>query len=182
LSGGARVAVPESQAGTFGELQGVGLKRGRPLCLLADPIRGQGAPLRLRAVAGVRCSHLCGERPDRGHGHRSERQRDGRNPARISCALGTGSQPSEIGVDRNAPRKLPVPSDSHTPQARDPIQRRSCLAWRLSIPIEPHPGCTAGPAVTTSSPFSPAPAPSVEGPSIATTHRPSTHGLGSSGS
>ena len=69
-------------------VQPVGLSRGRPVCLQAD----EGETPCCRAVAGVGRSRLCGE----SEGRRSERRRNGRNPALISRALWTGSQPSEI--------------------------------------------------------------------------------------
>ena len=71
-----------------GGVQPVGLSRGRPVCLQAD----EGETPCCRAVAGVGRSRLCGE----SEGRRSERRRNGRNPALISRALWTGSQPSEI--------------------------------------------------------------------------------------
>jgi len=61
------------------ELQPVGLSRGRPVCLQADP----GETPCCRVVAGVGRSRLCGER----EGLRPKRRRNGRNPALISRAL-----------------------------------------------------------------------------------------------
>ena len=85
-----RAAVNRQVTGSspVGGVQPVGLKRGRPVCLQADA----GETPCYRAVAGVGRSRLCGE----SQGRRSERRRNGRNPALISCALWTGSQPSEI--------------------------------------------------------------------------------------
>lgn len=72
-----------SEEGYSRGVQPVGLSRGRPVCLQADA----GETPCCRAVAGVGRSHLFGESPTGNHGRRSERRRNGRNPALISRAL-----------------------------------------------------------------------------------------------